>query len=291
MPELWQEGKHYLEECQVTEAGLDAWLLLEYVTGVSRAVFYAHPEKTAPPDQTEEYRRLIRLRGKRIPLQHLTGEAWFMGYRFTVNEHVLIPRQDTETLAEEALKVLRQVREPRILDMCTGSGCLLVSLLLERPDASGTGADLSADALAVAQKNAEDLGCAERAVFVESDLFSHPCFSETGGNETPRYDVLVSNPPYIAEAEIGTLAPEVRLHDPRMALSGGDDGLFFYRRITERAPDYVQDGGWLLYETGCSQGEAVAGFLREKGFTEIRITKDLSGLDRVVSGRWRRLHV
>lgn len=202
-----------------------------------------------------------------------------MGYEFYVNEDVLIPRQDTETLVEEALRLLKGRQKPRVLDMCTGSGCILTSILLEIPDASGTGADLSEKALKVAACNARRLQMADRAEFVKSDLFSSEYFSG------PAYDMLISNPPYIPTEEIEGLMEEVRLHDPRMALDGKADGLYFYRAITKQAMDYMLPGGWLLYEIGWDQGKAVKELLDKEGFINTEIKKDLCGLDRVVLGQ------
>ena len=156
--ELLKNGKKILEGSGITEAGLDAWLLLEYETGKNRAYFYAHQEEEADEEVICRYEQQIAQRAAHIPLQHLTHQAYFMGYEFFVDEHVLVPRQDTETLVEEALKLLKEKENPCILDMCTGSGCILISLLLEKPGSTGTGADLSPEALKVAKRNAETHG-------------------------------------------------------------------------------------------------------------------------------------
>ena len=166
-----------------------------------------------------------------------------------------------------------------------GSGCILLSLLLERQDACGIGVDVSPEALEVAKKNAGILKVENRADFVESDLFSAPYFCEKGGKDSGKYDILISNPPYIATEEIETLMEEVRLHDPRKALDGMEDGLYFYRKITAEAGRYLKPGGWLLYEIGCTQGEAVSTMMKAAGFTGVQIVKDLPGLDRVVLGQ------
>ena len=282
---LLKEGTELLERSGIGEAGLDAWLLLEYAAGKSRAYYYAHKDEPAAPETEELYKKLCRERARHIPLQHLTGQAFFMGYEFLVNDKVLIPRQDTEILAEEALFVMKELPAPRILDMCTGSGCILISLLKEREDARGVGADLSSSALLVAKKNAEKHGVQDRAVFVESDTFSAGYFQEKDGKPLVKYDILISNPPYIPQKEIEGLMEEVRLYDPRMALDGGEDGLSFYRSITAKAGDYLKPGGWLLYEIGCRQGRAVSSLMKEAGFLDVKIKQDLSGLDRVVLGR------
>ena len=256
---LLKKGTTILKDNGLEEAGLDAWLLLEFKTGKNRAYYFAHGDEPVSDETAAEYLTLIDRRAGHIPVQQLTHQAFFMGYEFYVNENVLIPRQDTETLVEEALKHLGDVEKPEILDMCTGSGCILLSLLLERQDACGIGVDVSPEALEVAKKNAGILKVENRADFVESDLFSAPYFCEKGG--------------------------EVRLHDPRKALDGMEDGLYFYRKITAEAGRYLKPGGWLLYEIGCTQGEAVSTMMKAAGFTGVQIVKDLPGLDRVVLGQ------
>jgi release factor glutamine methyltransferase len=188
---------------------------------------------------------------------------------------------------EKALEVMEPMKEPVILDMCTGSGCILLSLLLERQDSSGYGVDLSGDALKVAIKNAERLGVADRAAFIKSDLFSYGKFQEIYSEKIPKYDILISNPPYIPTEEIEELMEEVRFHDPRMALDGKEDGLYFYREITRQSVEYLKPGGWLLYEIGCSQGEEVAAMMHAAGYEQVQVLQDLAGLDRVVCGRKR----
>ena len=307
---LLKKGQMILAQAGIGEAGLDAWLLLEYTTGKSRAYYFAHGEECVTTETADRYLELIGRRAEHIPLQHLTHQAFFMGYEFYVNENVLVPRQDTETLVESALECAKTVNAEdigkgfHILDMCTGSGCILISLLKELPEACGTGVDLSEPALEVARRNAQMLEVKDRAEFVRSDLFSSEYFS---GNESPdkennikhtedknnngnhiiAYDMIISNPPYIPTAEIEDLMDEVRLHDPRMALDGMEDGLYFYKVITEQAGGYLVPGGWLLYEIGCSQGKDVADLLRKEGFENIEIRQDLAGLDRVVLGQKR----
>lgn len=194
-----------------------------------------------------------------------------MGLSFYVNEHVLIPRQDTEILVEETAKFLRDGMQ--FLDLCTGSGCILLSLLHLKHGVEGTGVDLSPEALKVAKKNRERLGA--KAALIQSDLFD---------KIESAFDVIVSNPPYIKRAEIETLMDEVRLHEPYMALDGHEDGLYFYRKIAEEAPKYLRAGGGLFLEIGCDQGACVAELLRQQGFADVKVVKDLAGLDRVVEG-------
>ena len=283
--ELLIQGIQLLMNAGIEEARLDAWLLLEYTADISRAWYYAHPESEVNEEIVSEYLSLCQKRAEHIPLQHLTHQACFMGYDFYVDERVLVPRQDTEVLAEEALHQLRNIRNPRILDMCTGSGCLLLSLLMELPDAIGTGVDISEAALAVAERNRKNLELEKRAVLVQSDTFSGDYFQKNSGNISLEYDMLISNPPYIPTEDIGKLMEEVRFHDPVLALDGREDGLYFYRRITEQAGKYLKPGGWLMYEIGCEQGADVSAIMQGEGFTEVTVKKDLAGLDRVVIGK------
>lgn len=284
---LLKTGTNCLRKSGIEEAALDAWLLLEFVTGKNRAYFLAHPDEETEEALCIQYEALIEKRSQRIPLQHLTHQAYFMGLAFYVNEDVLIPRQDTEVLAEEALKFLKAKENPRILDMCTGSGCILLSILSGRQDASGVGVDISAAALDVAKKNAHRLMVQKRAEFVESDIFCGSFFGQKDGKTQEKYDMLISNPPYIATGELGDLMDEVRLYDPHLALDGKEDGLFFYREITRQAGTYLKQGGMLAYEIGCSQGRDVLELMEAAGFEEVKVIKDLAGLDRVVTGLWK----
>lgn len=269
--EAWNFGKKRLTAAEVPDADLDAWYLLEWCTGVSRSHYLAYPDETISHDQEEQYRAALARRERRIPLQQITGEQEFMGLSFYVNEHVLIPRQDTEILVEETARFLKDGMQ--FLDLCTGSGCILLSLLHLKPGAEGTGADLSPEALKVAEKNRERLGA--KAALIQSDLFD---------KIEGAFDVIVSNPPYIKRTEIETLMDEVRLHEPYMALDGHEDGLYFYRKIAEEAPKYLRAGGGLFLEIGCDQGACVAELLRQQGFADVKVVKDLAGLDRVVEG-------
>lgn len=269
--EAWNLGKKRLTAAEVPDADLDAWYLLEWCTGVSRSHYLAYPDEIISHDQEEQYRASLVKRERRIPLQQITGEQEFMGLSFYVNEHVLIPRQDTEILVEETAKFLRDGMQ--FLDLCTGSGCILLSLLHLKPGVEGTGVDLSPEALKVAEKNRERLGA--KAALIQSDLFD---------KIERAFDVIVSNPPYIKRAEIETLMDEVRLHEPYMALDGHEDGLYFYRKIAEEAPKYLRAGGGLFLEIGCDQGACVAELLRQQGFADVKVVKDLAGLDRVVEG-------
>lgn len=272
--EVYREGVCSLEAADIEEARLDARLLLEYVCHTTRQDLLVHGDLLITKQEYAEYHELIAKRGRHIPLQHLTGLTEFMGLAFEVNEHVLIPRQDTEILVEEILR--RGEDNLRILDMCTGSGCILLSLLHYSNKSSGVGVDVSQEALLVAARNAERLGI-EDATFLQSDLFA-------GVERQEKYDVIVSNPPYIESGVIPTLMEEVRAHEPLQALDGGEDGLFFYRQITREAAGYLKRGGTLFYEIGYQQAQAVSGLMAEQGYCAIEVVKDYAGLDRVVYG-------
>lgn len=274
--ECYHRGKTVLETAGVPEADLNARLLLEYVCETNRNTLLAHGDREVTAEEQSRYEALIARRADRIPLQHLTGEQEFMGLTFRVNEHVLIPRQDTEILVEEVLRNLHDGMH--ILDMCTGSGCILISLLHYSNGCCGVGADLSGEALKVAEENARLLLGPEQSVqFLQSDLFE----AVSG-----KYEIIASNPPYIERGDIPGLMPEVRDHEPAAALDGGVDGLDFYREIIRESRAYLTGGGMLFFEIGCSQGAAVQECMRQNGFVETVIVKDYSGLDRVVYGTW-----
>lgn len=265
-------GMQKLKEAEIGEAQLDARLLLEEVCGTDHNTLLCHGDREVSEAEEEQYRKALEQRAVHVPLQHLLGYQDFMGLRFQVNEYVLIPRQDTEILVEEAMRYLHDGM--RILDLCTGSGCILLSLLHYSNDCEGVGVDISQEALRVAAQNAELLDI--KADFLKSDLYE---------KVTGKFDLLVSNPPYIERKVIPTLMEEVREYDPYIALDGGEDGLDFYRRIIGGAQDYLKRGGQILMEIGSGQAKAVSELLREAGFKEIDVCRDFAGLDRVVSGR------
>ena len=276
--ECYEQGCRTLQAAGIEEATLDARLLLEAVCGTDRNDLLAHGEQPVMSQAEEKYLNWIRQRAEHIPLQQLTGEQDFMGLTFSVNEHVLIPRQDTEILVEEVLKELHD--RMRILDMCTGSGCILLSLLHYSNDCEGLGVDLSAEALEVAGQNVLKVLTpekAEHAHFLQSDLFE---------KVEGKFEIIVSNPPYIASAEVEKLMPEVRDHEPRMALDGTEDGLYFYRRIIEEAGKHLVSSGMLFFEIGYDQGQAVSELMRAQGYREVQVVQDYAGLDRVVFGTY-----
>ncbi len=269
--ELLKSGRELLKQAGIADADVDAWYLLAYVFQMNRTDLLLRGDLAAPKEQEADYHRLLCLRAEHIPLQHITGTQEFMGLEFVVNSDILIPRQDTEILVEEVLKVSEG---RKVLDMCTGSGCIIISIAKLGSPSLAVGADISEKALEIAAENVK-----KNEVFVE--LYQSDLFEMITGS----YDIIVSNPPYIPTRDIDELMPEVRVHEPILALDGSEDGLEFYRRISAEAGSFLNKGGFLFYEIGFNQGEAVKQILLQEGYTDIMIKKDLSGLDRVVSAR------
>lgn len=279
--EAYEQGKRLLAERGIEEAGTDARLLLEYVCHTDYQTLYTQGERVLDELQTEIYVNYLKRRADRIPLQYLTHTQSFMGLDFYVNEHTLIPRPDTEILVEEVMRYGQDGMA--ILDLCTGSGCILLSLLRYSNGCLGVGTDVSKEALAVAEGNAKTLGFAEKItrgelLFLQGDLY------DALEKKMPAFDVIVSNPPYIRSEVIPTLMPEVKEHEPRLALDGGDDGLTFYRRIIDGAPAHVKRESALFFEVGADQGDAVKELMLQAGYRDVCIVKDYAGLDRVVYG-------
>lgn len=273
LKETYEYGQEQLKNAKIDDAILDAWYLLEHATGISRAMYFMDMNREISLEQETAYRTYIASRAQHIPLQHITGVQEFMGLEFCVNEHVLVPRQDTEVLVECVLGDLES--DMQILDMCTGSGCILLSLLklCACSSVTGVGVDVSQEALQVARRNAEKLKV--DAQFLSSDLFE---------KVEGLYDIIVSNPPYIRTSVIEELKEEVKFHDPYLALDGKEDGLYFYRRIVEEISKYLKKGGKLYFEIGHDQAEDVSMLMEHAGFTDVTVKKDLAGLDRVVFG-------
>lgn len=265
-------GEKQLKEAGIADAENDAWLLLETACRIDKNFYYLHWEKQVPGEQELKYGLLVKKRAKRIPLQYITGEQEFMGLSFLVNSSVLIPRQDTEILVEEALKVITPGM--RVLDMCTGSGCVAISIAKYALGAKVTAADISREAISLAKENARNHQAAVE--FETGDMFK----AVKG-----QFDVMVSNPPYISSGVIGTLMPEVRDFEPRLALDGGEDGLKFYRILTSLGRAHLKPGGYLMMEIGYDQGQEVTSLLKRQGYGEIKVVKDLAGLDRVAIGK------
>ena len=268
----WTVG--YLTEKGVENARREAeWLLCE-ATGLDRMGLYLNFDKPLQDDELAAYRSMVARRGKREPLQHILGSQEFDGHEFIVSRDVLIPRYDTETLLEEAVRQAPTART--VLDIGTGSGCIAISLALRLPHAAITAVDLSPDALSVAQHNAE-----RNNAQIEFLLGSF--FQPVVGR---RFDLIVSNPPYITHADLATLQPEVRDFEPQLALDGGPDGLDAYRVLAAEAPRHLEPNGWLLLEIGAGQDKDVAGLLADAGFDAIVTVPDSVGILRVVGGQW-----
>lgn len=270
--EAIETGTRILQKENIADAKIDAWYLLQMACKIDRNFYYLHEEDELTAEQQSEYESTVHKRAEHVPLQYIIGEQEFMGLKFKVNSNVLIPRQDTETLVEEALRIAKPGM--RVLDLCTGSGCIIISLAKNVADISCTGSDISKQALLVAKENAK-----ANEVEVEwerSDLFE---------NISGTFDLIVSNPPYIPTGEIPGLMPEVRDFEPVDALDGKEDGLYFYRIITEKSPEYLTSDGYLYFEIGYDQGEAVSTMMRQCGYTQVEVIKDLAGNDRVVKGR------
>ncbi|QHQ59884.1 peptide chain release factor N(5)-glutamine methyltransferase [Anaerocolumna sedimenticola] len=268
------QGRAVLKEKGITDWDLDAWYLLSYYFQVNRTQFIMHSQKEITEEQLNFYLELIQKRSKHIPLQYITGEQEFMGLKFRVTEDVLIPRQDTEILVEEVLKVSGG---KDILDLCTGSGCIIISLSKLGNIKSGVGVDISPKALEIARENAGKLQA--DVTFIESDIYT-----QVRG----KYDIIISNPPYIPTQDIAVLMEEVKDHEPVLALDGSTDGLYFYKNIIHDINLYLKPDGYVFFEIGYNQADAVSELLREAGITEIKVKKDLAGLNRVISGRLKK---
>lgn len=265
----------------VTDAQLDAWYLLEDTFGISRADYFLK-KRECPELIPVCWEDRLKLRCDRMPLAYVLGYTEFMGLRFHVEPGVLVPRQDTETLVEWVLKAENEgnaeisARTLSLLDMCTGSGCIGLSLA-KLGGYSVTLSDLSPRAIHVSRINRGGLDLEEQVEICHGDLFE-------ALPKGKRFDVIVSNPPYIETAVIEELQEEVRDHEPRMALDGMEDGLFFYRKLAKEAPQWLTPGGRIYLEIGYDQGESVPALLQAAGFVDVTVKKDLAGNDRVVRG-------
>ena len=270
---LYENGIEILNRAGIAEAKLDARLLLEYACQTDHSVLFAHPEREISEKEYDNYIGLIERRVKREPVAYILGNWDFMGLNFKVNSNVLIPEQDTEVLVEEAMRYTEDGF--KVLDLCTGSGCIALSLLNYTNDTRAVCTDISGEALDVAKENAESLRLSDRVTFVKTDLFP--------GEDMGKFDIIVSNPPYIATKVIETLAPEVKDYEPRLALDGSEDGLLFYRRIVDSVHKYLFSSGYLFLEIGYDQGKALTDMLKENGrFHDIEVIRDYAGNDRVV---------
>lgn len=273
---LWSEVRKRLEAAGVDSPVLDARLLLEAGAGVARLEIVTDPRRTLGDAQVDAVLALCARREAREPISHILGRKAFWTLDLIVGRDVLTPRPETELVVESALAAMPPDVPLRVLDLGVGSGAILLAILVERPLAVGVGVDVSTAALAVAQANVEQHGLAERVRLVHG---------EWDARLDGEFDVLVSNPPYIASGDIEGLAPEVALFEPRLALDGGVDGLEAYRALFAAAPAHLVPGGIFAFEVGRGQADAVAALARGSGLTEWDVRKDLNGIERVVWGR------
>lgn len=282
---LYTEGVQALEQTGSADAKTDARQLLLAAFHLDAVHYLLNRMQELEDNEhnaacTKLYHSMLEKRRSHVPVQQILGCQEFMGMEFYVNNHVLIPRQDTETLVELVLEE-RQDASKTVLDLCTGSGCIAISLAVKGGYAFVTATDISEEALCVAQRNADTLlSDTQRIEFFQGDLFA------ALGDGMHRFDIITSNPPYIPTEVIKTLEPEVREHEPMLALDGTEDGLHYYRRIASEAGKYLSPGGAVYLEIGYDQGAAVSRLLTDAGFEQVRVCKDLPGKDRVVCAIW-----
>lgn len=281
--QLIKLGTEELKGSSIDTPQLDAEVLLCYLLNIERIQLHIYPEREIAQEICQKFWEVVEKRKKQVPVQYLTNRQEFMGLDFYVDQRVLIPRGDTEILVEEVLSLYRQglySDNVKLLDLGTGSGAIGLSLakLIDRSQV--TLVDISADALEVAQINADLIGVSNKVEFYHGDLFE----ALKGDRAHMNFHFVLSNPPYISRRVIETLSPQVKEYEPYNALDGGEDGLDFYRKIVERAMEFILPGGWLVVEIGFDQGPAVKELLEARGFHAVEIIRDLAGLDRVVKG-------
>lgn len=280
--DLLNEGIKILKSCENEAPVFEAGVILCFVINCDRAFLYSHGERELNADEKLAFFELIKKRVNGEPLQYIIGHQEFMGIDFIVNRNVLIPRSDTEVLVEAVIEHVSKLKEKEvsILEIGTGSGCIAISLAYYLKCTNITSVDISKGALEVAGMNAVKAGVKQRVTFLESDIFNA---IDCSVNNKDKFDIIVSNPPYIPEWEIETLKAEVKGFEPLSALNGGNDGLFFYREIINNSQKYLKPNGLLALEVGYNQALEVCE-LMEKTFGNISTVKDLSNIDRVVIG-------
>lgn len=282
--QLLIQGTEKLKDAGMSTPRLDAEVLLYNLLNVERIYLHMHSEKEVSNETQKAFWEGIEKRRNHMPIQYIVNKQEFMGLDFRVEEGVLIPRGDTEILVEKVINVYEKNYFPnkvKIMDIGTGSGAIVVSLAKYINNSLLTAIDISPKALAIATQNANSNGVEKKITFHLGSLFN----PLQGKDEYKTYDFIISNPPYIPKAVVETLDSGVKDYEPRLALDGGEDGLDFYREITKGAKDYLKEDGWLLFEIGYDQGEAVSQLLNVNGFNDIKVLQDLAGLDRVVFGR------
>ena len=276
--ELLNSGTSALKENKIDTARLDAELLLGYIIGKERIYLITHKEERIDKEKADKYFELIEKRRKKMPVKYILKECEFMGIDFYVEEGVLIPRGDTEILVDEVLKKINEDDEKEICDLCCGSGAIGIALASLRKNIKVDLIDYYPIPEKVTLINIEKHDLKERAEFIKSDLLDEPI------NQNKKYDILVSNPPYIEDSEIEKLMDDVQKYEPHTALKGGDDGLDFYKKIIEKSSMVLKENGILAFEIGYNQGEAVKNLMEDSNYINVRVVKDLAGLDRVVIG-------
>lgn len=260
-----------LNEADIKEGQLEAFYIIEHVMHLSRPMFFLKKKEQVSEQDINDCIAIAEKRRKHVPLQYILGTQEFMGLNFKVTPDVLIPRQDTEGLVEEVLKYIKP--GGKVLDMCTGSGCIAVSIAKYAKNVQVSASDISVKALEIARENAVANDVSVN--FIESDMFQQI---------TEKYDMIISNPPYIKSQVVATLMPEVRDYEPHLALDGKEDGLYFYRKLAKEAGKFLTPGGMLCLEIGYDQGADVAQLLQQQGFLQVRVEQDLCGLNRNVYG-------
>ena len=283
---LLERGSKILQDAFIENNKAEARHLMSIYLDEDLASIYARLGDELDDFTAMRYMKAIKKRTSHYPLQYITGFTYFLDWEFDCRENVLIPRFDTENLVLHAIE-LSLDRDMKVMDMCTGSGCIGISysLLRQRKGYNDkvTLVDISDDAISLARTNAEKLNAGDNISIIKSDLFS--AFEDGNGNPLEKFDMILCNPPYIRSKDINNLMKDVRDYEPRLALDGSPDGLAFYRRVVDRANDFLTEEGSVVFEIGCEQYMDVADLLREAGFEHITRLRDMSGLDRVVSGR------
>lgn len=287
-----------LTSAGIADAVTEAGIILRETAGLSSTDMHGRPDDELESGVYDDIQSIVKRRLMREPLQYIYGRWDFMGLSFAVRPGILIPRPDTEILVESVMHELHDGM--RVLDLCTGTGCILISLLRYSNGCKGVGVDISGEALDLAKENAAmilgdggmtDGNGSAAYVLLRGDLYDALGSDEAGeifassDDRSRMFDIIVSNPPYISTGVIETLEPEVKDHEPRLALDGGDDGLDIIRRIIDGAPAHLLKGGELYLEIGYDQGEAVSGLMYDAGFADVEVIQDYAGLDRVVRGR------
>ncbi|GMQ63924.1 peptide chain release factor N(5)-glutamine methyltransferase [Vallitalea maricola] len=275
------DGIKTLSSNNITDARLDADLLLEHVLGVDKVYIIINGNELIAEEKYNIYNNYIAQRAEGKPLQYIIGYQEFMGLTFKVNENVLIPRQDTEVLVLEAIKYIKENNITNILEIGTGTGCIPISICYNCNDVKATTVDISDEALKIAKENAIINNVADRIQFVRSNLFEDI-------DENHDFQLFISNPPYIRSNDIGDLMIEVKEHEPIGALDGGEDGLYFYREISKEVKNRTKKRSYILYEVGYDQSDEVKKILNALGYTDIKIYKDLTGINRVVAGAYNK---